>query len=84
MLPVGKDAFAKSVHLAVFGVIAWMENLIEAEKLDSQAVVKSAASAASLHLQGRPPSPAFRMSSRRPWAPCKSREAALAADLITA
>ena len=33
------------------------------------AVIKSATSAASLVLQGSPPSPAVRMLSRRPWAP---------------
>ena len=46
------------------------------EKLNFQAMIKLTASAASLDLQGSPPSPAIRM----PAAP----SSALAADLITA
>ena len=57
--------------------------------INFQAVIKSAASAASLDLQGSLAVPVVRQPSRRPLAPLDSwilvfGEAALAADLITA
>ena len=55
-----------------------------AEKLNSQAVIKSAASAASLDLQGSPRTTARHADGGARGLPCKSREAALAADLIMA
>ena len=39
------------------------------KKLNFQAVIKSAASAASLDLQGSPRAQSVRKPSRRPWAP---------------
>ena len=56
---------------------------------DLEAVIRSAASAAFLDLQWSLAGPAVRMPSCRPLAPLDSwilvfREAALAADLITA
>ena len=54
------------------------------EKLNFQAVIKSAASAASLDLQGSPQAPLSACRAVVRGLPCKSREAALAADLITA
>ena len=53
-------------------------------KLNFQAVIKSAASAASLDLQGSPRTTARHADGGARGLPCKSREAALAADLITA
>ena len=53
-------------------------------KLNFQAVIKSAASAASLDLQGSPRTTARHADGRARGIPCKSREAELAADLITA
>ena len=52
-------------------------------KLSFQAVIKSAASAASLDLQGSPRTTARHADGGARGLPCKSREAALAADLIT-
>ena len=54
------------------------------KKLNFQAVIKSAASAASLDLQGSPRDPPSACRAVARGLPCKSREAALAADLITA
>ena len=54
------------------------------KKLNFQAVIKSAASAASLDLQGSPRTTARHADGGARGLPCKSREAALAADLITA
>ena len=54
------------------------------KKLNFQAVVKWAASAASMDLQGSLAVPVVRQPSRRPWAPLGFLEAALAANLITA
>ena len=54
------------------------------KKLNFQAVLKSAASAASLALQGSPRTTAWHADGGARGLPCKSREAALAADLITA
>ena len=54
------------------------------KKLNFQAVLKSAASAASLDLQGSPRTTARHADGGARGLPCKSREAALAADLITA
>ena len=42
---------------------------LQTKKLDFQAMIKLAASTASLDLQGSPPSLAVHMPSRRPWAP---------------
>ena len=54
------------------------------ETLNFQAVIKSAASAASLDLQGSPQTTARHADGGARGLPCKSREAALAADLNTA
>ena len=54
------------------------------EKLNFKAVIKSAASAASLDLQGSPRTTARHADGGAGGLPCKSREAALAADLSTA
>ena len=54
------------------------------KKLNFQAVIKSAASAAFLDLQGSPRTTARHADGGARGLPCKSREAALAADLITA
>ena len=54
------------------------------EKLNFQAMIKSAASAASLDLQGSPRTTAPHADGGARGLPCKSREAALAADLISA
>ena len=51
-------------------------------KLKSQAVIKSAASAASLDWQGSPRAPSSASRAVVRGLPCQSREAALAADLI--
>ena len=58
---------------------------LQAEELNFQAVIKSAACTTCLDLQGSLAGPAVRMPSRRPVAPLQiPREAALAADLIKA
>ena len=54
------------------------------EKLNFQAVIKSAASAASLDWQGSPQTTARLADDGARGLPCQSREAALAADLIRA
>ena len=55
------------------------------KKLNFQAAIKSAASAASLDLQGSPRTTALGMQTAGLGGlPCKSWEAALAADLIAA
>ena len=54
------------------------------KKLNFQAVIKSAASAASLDWQGSPRTTARLADDGARGLPCQSREAALAADLITA
>ena len=54
------------------------------KKLNFQAVLKSAASAATLDLQGSPRTTARHADGGARGLPCKSREAASAADLITA
>ena len=53
-------------------------------KLNFQAVIKLAANAASLDLQGSPRTTARHADGGAWGLPCKSREAALAANLITA
>ena len=53
-------------------------------KLNFQSVIKSAASAASLDLQGSPRTTARHAEGGARGLPCKFREAALAADLIMA
>ena len=53
-------------------------------KPNFQAVIKLAASAASLDLQGSPRTTGRHADGGARGLPCKSREAALAADLITA
>ena len=66
------------------GSSSMLFDLQQSKKLDFQAVIKSAASAASLDLQGSLAGPAVRMPRAVVrWLPCKSREAAQAADLIT-
>ena len=57
---------------------------ILAERRNFQAVIKSAASAASRSPGGAQPPPVLRLPSCHSWAPLGFLEAALAADLITA
>ena len=65
--------------------IADMSKILTAskEKLNFQAVIKSAAIAQPPQWLGERPTPAVRMPGRRPGAPQAVGEAALAADLIT-